>query len=400
MVKPSAYRWVVLAVFALANVVIEIQWVALAPVTTESATFYGVDALSIGFLSMLFMLVYLVMALPASWVIDRYGLRVGVGFGVALTGVCGVLKGLFGDSFGWVLGTQIGLAVAQPFILNAYTKLSGQWFPEGERATATGISSLAQYVGIILAMATAPALVQAVGVPGTLFVYGVASGAVAVVFFVFFRERRLEEGQEVVTAPTLAFGEGLKHMFRQRDMVLLLVLFFVGLGIFNALTTWIEQVVAPRGFDAEDAGLLGALMMVGGVIGAVVLPIVSDRMRARKPILALCMVMVVPGIAGIAFAPTLPTLLASGFVLGFFIMSAGPIGFQYAAEVSAPAPEAASQGLILLAGQISGIAFIFAMDAWRGADGSMAPTMMVFTVLAILAALAVFWLREGPSPSD
>lgn len=397
MSKPGAYRWVVLAVFALANVVIEIQWVALAPVTTESAAYYGVDPLSIGFLSMLFMLVYLVMALPASWVIDRFGLRVGVGLGVALTGACGVLKGVFGESFAWVLGTQIGLAVAQPFILNAYTKLSGQWFPEGERATATGISSLAQYVGIIIAMATAPALVETVGVAGTLHVYGVASGAVAVVFFLFFRERPSGGGEGAVAVSTLGFAAGLKHMFRQRDMVLLLVLFFVGLGIFNALTTWIEQVVAPRGFDAEDAGLLGALMMVGGVIGAVVLPIISDRMRARKPVLALCMVMVVPGIAGIAFAPTLPLLLVSGFVLGFFIMSAGPIGFQYAAEVSAPAPEAASQGLILLAGQISGIAFIFAMDAWRGEDGSMAPSMMAFTVLAVLAAAAVFWLRERPS---
>lgn len=388
------YRWVILAVFALANIVIEIQWVALAPVTSEAAGYYAVDPLAIGFLSMLFMLVYLVMAMPASWVIDRLGLRVGVGIGVALTGVCGLLKGLFASDYDWVFASQIGLAVAQPFILNAYTKLSGQWFPPGERATATGISSLAQYVGIILAMATAPALVQSMGVPGTLLAYGIVSAVAALLFFVFFRERPPASPTTEAEEPKLAFGAGLKHMLKQRDMVLLLVLFFVGLGIFNALTTWIEQVVAPRGFDAEDAGLLGALMMVGGVIGAVVLPLISDKMRARKPILALCMVMVVPGLAGVAFAPTLPLLLASGFVLGFFIMSAGPIGFQYAAEVSAPAPEASSQGLILLSGQISGIAFIFGMDAWRGTDGSMAPSMMAFTVLAILAAGAVFLLHE------
>ena len=30
---------------------------------------------------------------------------------------------------------------------------------------------------------------------------------------------------------------------------------FVGLGMFNAVTTWIEDVVAPRGFSSEQAGL-------------------------------------------------------------------------------------------------------------------------------------------------
>ncbi len=394
MAKVYGYRWVVLTVFALANIVIQIQWVALAPVTTESAAFYGVDPLSIGFLSMLFMLVYLVMSMPASWAIDRFGLKVGVGIGVGLTGVCGLLKGVFAEDFAWVMGTQVGLAVAQPFILNAYTKLSGQWFPEGERATATGISSLAQYLGIIVAMATAPVLAKTLGIPGTLMAYGVACAAVAVAFFVLFKERPPSAPSAVSQEAPLGFAAGLKHMFKQRDMVVLLVLFFVGLGIFNALTTWIEQVIEPRGFDAEDAGLLGTLMMIGGVIGAVVLPIISDRMRARKPMMALCMVMIVPGISGIAFAQTLPLLLVSGFVLGFFIMSAGPIGFQYAAEVCAPAPETASQGLILLAGQVSGIVFIFGMDAWRGPDGSMSPSMIAFTVLSVLAAAAVFFLKE------
>jgi len=390
------YRWAILALFALANVVIEIQWVALAPVTTEAAAYYGVEPLSIGFLSMLFMLVYLVMSMPASWVIDRWGLRIGVGIGVALTGVCGLAKGFLAMDYAWVFATQVGLAIAQPFILNAYTKLSAQWFPVDERATATGISSLAQYIGIILAMATAPALVQSMGIPGTLMVYGVASAAAALLFFLFFKERPPTPTEPERTEATLGFAAGLKHMFQQRDMVLLLLLFFVGLGIFNAVTTWIEQIVAPRGFGAEDAGLLGSLMMVGGVIGAVVLPILSDKMRARKPILALCLIMVVPGLAGIAFATTLPLLLVSGFVLGFFIMSAGPIGFQYAAEISAPAPEASSQGLILLAGQISGILFIFGMDAYKAPDGSMANSMMVFTVLAAMAAGATFLLKEKP----
>jgi len=58
----------------------------------------------------------------------------------------------------------------------------------------------------------------------------------------------------------------------------LLVSFF-GMGIFNGVTTWVERIVQPRGFTPTEAGTLGALMLVGGIIGAVVLPAISDKQQ-------------------------------------------------------------------------------------------------------------------------
>jgi hypothetical protein len=74
------------------------------------------------------------------------------------------------------------------------------------------------------------------------------------------------------------------------------------------------------------------------------------------------------------------------------MMSAYPIGFQYSAEVSYPAPESTSQGVILMAGQISGILFILGMDAFKSSvTGSMAGSMLVFIALtAIVIALTAF----------
>jgi len=39
-----------------------------------------------------------------------------------------------------------------------------------------------------------------------------------------------------------------------------------------------------------------------------------------------------------------------------------PAVLQYSAEISNPAPESTAQGLVLLAGQISGILFIFGIN--------------------------------------
>jgi hypothetical protein len=52
-------------------------------------------------------------------------------------------------------------------------------------------------------------------------------------------------------------------------------------------------------------------------------------------------------------------LLVAAFIMGFFLLSAGPIGFQYGAEITHPTPEGTSNGLLILMGQISGILFIF-----------------------------------------
>jgi len=105
----------------------------------------------------------------------------------------------------------------------------------------------------------------------------------------------------------------------------------------------------------------------------------------------------VPGLLGLTFATGAPLLYISGFVFGFFLLSAGPVGFQYAAEITRPAPEGTSNTLLIVAGQVSGILFIFGMDALKSpAGGSMTGPLVVLAVLA--AAGAVLSLRIGESP--
>lgn len=395
-VKVYGYRWIVLLVFALINALMQIHWVTFAPITGEAAAFYHVTPLQIGFLSMSFMIVYLFVCIPASYIIDTYGIRVGIGIGAILTGIFGLFKGLYASSYTVICISQFALAVAQPFILNAITKVGANWFPMNERATAAGLASLSQYIGIIFAMVLTPYLLKAYSMHGMLMIYGIASVIGAVVFLVLMREAPPTPPSHVTEEERISVFAGVKHIFQQRDMIIVLVLFFIGLGMFNAVTTWIEQILAPRGLNSEQAGIIGGVMMIGGVIGASILPILSDMYRRRKPFLVLSMIGIAPGLIGLTFATSLPLLIVSGFVLGFFIMSAGPIGFQYGAEISYPAPESTSQGLIILSGQISGILFIFGMDWFRsGTTHSMTPFMIVFVVLTLMNVFVALFMKES-----
>jgi hypothetical protein len=75
-------------------------------------------------------------------------------------------------------------------------------------------------------------------------------------------------------------------------------------------------------------------------------------------------------------------------------MSAGPLGFQYAAEVSHPAPESTSQGMLLWVGQITGMIFVAGMSI--ESKRYLPAFMLAFSILAIVSALVVFFLRESP----
>jgi MFS family permease len=390
------YRWIVLLVFAIINMVVQMQWLTFAPIAREARIFYAATPLQIDFLSMLFMIVFLVVCMPASYIIDTYGIRIGIGIGAVLTGVFGLLKGVCAAQYAMVVVAQVGLAVAQPFVLNAATKLAMRWFPVHERVTAVGLATLAQFVGIIGVMVATPLLISGGGegerIPYMLRIYGVVSVAGAVTLLAFLRE-------SPPTPPTVRGGEGRVRMiagvglmFRNRNMRLLVLLFFIGLGMFNAISTCIDQICQIKGLTIEQTGLVGGLILIAGVVGAVILPPLSDRARKRKAYLILGMACMIPGLVGLTFLTGYVALLVSAFVFGFFFLGAGgPVGFQYGAEISFPAPESASQGLLTLAGQISGIVFIVGMNTV-----GMIPFMVLFVALAVLNVYLCTRLEESP----
>ena len=185
-------------------------------------------------------------------------------------------------------------------------------------------------------------------------------------------------------------------MLRKKNYILLLIVFFIGLGIFNAVATWIEEIVRPRGFTITQAGVAGGLMIVGGLVGAVVISWLSDHYRRRVPFMLAALLFSCIGLAGITFATDYMLLLTSSFILGFFLLSAGPVGFQYGAEIAYPAPEGTSNGLLLMMGQISGIIFILGMDQFKAAGtGSMTLSLVVLIALMFISFLIATSLRES-----
>ncbi len=126
------------------------------------------------------------------------------------------------------------------------------------------------------------------------------------------------------------------------------------------------------------------------------MPSLSDRAHRRIPFIVVALAGAVLGLLGLTFAGTAALLMASAFLLGFFLLTAGPIGFQYGAEITFPAPEGTSNGLLLMMGQVSGVLFILGMDLFKSPDtGAMTAPLAVLIVLTAASLLLCTQLKES-----
>lgn len=392
-VRVYRYRWVVLAAFMAVNLTIQLLWISYAPVSGPASRYFGVSEVAVGALAMSFMIAYVPLSLPASFLIDRRGLRFASGLGALLAGVGGVARGLAGSDYALVLAATVVLAVAQPLLLNAWTTVSVHWFPRSQRATAVSLVTLANLVGTGVGMAVTPLLVGPLSIGSVQLAYGASALVAGVVFVLVARDRPPTppdgdgpEGQAVAL-------NGLRHALAVRPFLVWLALVFVGMGVFNGLSTWVDEIVRPRGFSTADAGNVGALLLLGGLFGAVLLSGLSDRTRRRVPFLVLALVVAGPALLGVALFPGRLAVFASAFVLGFFMTSAMPIGMQYAAEITAPTPEGTSNGLVQLVGQLS-VVVVYLMAVTRTSAGSFVPSLCALAGLLLLGALVAARLPE------
>lgn len=391
----SPYRWVILFTTIPVIIATEVMWLSLAPIAGGAEEFYQVSSLSVTLFTMSYMIMFIIFSIPASFVIDRWGYRRSLIIGALLTGVFAMCRGFFADSFAIVMVSQFLIAAGQPFLLNITTKVAANWFPLSERATAAGLLTMAQYMGFAIPMVLSPFLAERGGIPLVLTVFGVV-GAVCAVISILFAKEKPKTPPPGPAAEREDFSLGtIKKLFLGKQYMLTLFIAFISMGIFNTILTLIESILSPRGITPSQAGAVGAVFVIAGVLGAVLLPIISDKTRRRIPLILGVMVTLVPLYLGLAFLEGFIPLVVVAGLAGFLIMGAAPIMFQHGSEVAYPVREGTSLGMILLMGQISGVAFVFFMEELMSAFGGILIPMLMLVIMQVVQIPVALHMKES-----
>ena len=254
---------------------------------------------------------------------------------------------------------------------------------------------MAQYVGFALAMVLSPMLAERGGIPAVLWVFGLVAVVAALIAIVFTREKPLVPPPGPVASREDINLTSIKALFLKRPFVLVLIFSFISIGIFNTLLTLLETILTPRGISSVRAGLVGAVFVVAGVAGAVVLPIISDKLRTRVPMFVAAIALMVPLYARLH--------LFEGFRADNRLRRAGRVFshgcgadlFQYGSEVAYPTREGTSLGMILLMGQISGALFVYLFEILTRTTGSIMAPMLCVVVLTLLEVPFALQMKES-----
>lgn len=149
-VKTRLYRrrFAVLAVFSLYSLVNAFQWIQYSIITNVFTHFYGVTNDKVDWLSIVYMLAYVPLIFPATWLLDRRGLRLTALLGAGLNCAGAWLKcaSVSRELFGLTLAAQVVCAVAQVFILGLPSRIASVWFGPREVSTACATAVLGNQV--------------------------------------------------------------------------------------------------------------------------------------------------------------------------------------------------------------------------------------------------------------
>jgi len=400
--KNYRYRWVVLAVYMYIAALTQLFWLNFAGITTflEGPPFGWPDS-SVMWLALVFPLVYVFVSIPAGVLIDRKGFKYGVGIGALFTGVFAMLRLVNTESFTVLLISQIGIAIGQPFVLNGITKLVATWFPQKEEATAVGLGSLALLVGMMVGLGATPALVQFLGFDTMLLIYGILGVLGILLFFWLVKPRPATPAREVEAQQEITGWRDIRHILKIRDFVILGFIALIGIGVFNGLAQWLETILGELQLIVEpvQVTIILSALILSGILGCVVIPLISDKITKRKPFLLLASAVGAVSIIALMMAKGYAANVVNIVFLGFFLISALPIMLTMSAEITGARFAGISVGYLQLLGNAAAVAIVPIMESMRGVTGQyILPLAFIAGLLGISFVLTLV-IREPVAKS-
>ena len=351
----SAGNWPLILVYSLVCATTQVLWLSYAAITTESGHYYGVSVGAIGWLSEIFPLLYVLLAIPAGILLDRW-FRPVLAAGGMLVALGGLVR-LGGQSFLWAMVGQTLVAIAQPVVVSAVSKLAGEYLPAPQRAMGIAIGSAGGFLGMLVALLLGPT----VGAHGHVERLLVVEAIIALVPSLALAALLLRRGQASDEHAAIE-GSAARALWALPTMRTLCGLVFVGFGLFVALATWLQQLLQPSGVSEKQAGALLVGMVIAGIVGCAALPPIVARRQAERPFIQGAVIVACVGCILIGAVSMLGVRAAVLAVMGFALLPALPV-ILTRAEQMAGASAGTAGAIVWMAGNLGGLVVALLVQA-------------------------------------
>lgn len=272
------WAWIVALATIFAGIALALVQNKVAPCMTTLQDAFGIDMATAGWLSSLFSLVGIVMAIPASIVLNRLGPKKG-GIAALVCAIVGSLIGVMTTSIPVLMISRVveGIGVGLMSVIGP--SIIAMWFPEAKRGLPMSIWAAYQMGAQAIMFFLGGVLTTNFGWQG-MWWFGLAACVVALVFYVLcVTSPRPQDSYADVESNDVSLAEGMRSPYAW-IMSGVTMLFCVGcFGFVNWIATCWSQI-----FDMSegDANMWVGYFSLGGVIAAIIVGALLNKIRNRK----------------------------------------------------------------------------------------------------------------------
>lgn len=309
-----------------------------------------------------------------------------------ILGVTTMIRPFMAYNFITLLITQLIFTISAAFCFTSWSPLTYRLFEPKQAASKIATFTAFLIGGQILAFLITYPIVTKINLFGSLLIYGFVSLIAAIIYILIISRLDFPHKLEINKRPALS--EGIKIILREPSMKWLGIISLLDIGVFAWLAGWYPKMITTfKDFSPARAGVVNSMILVGCLIGAMIIPNLSHRIKKVKifflflPIICILMFLLVPGlnsfIALIIDAVILGFALFPMYPLGVHLPSAySKIGIQYAGVGS---------GVILITANIGG----FLLPELGATVQNMTASILIFGILPMaLMFFAAFFFKD------
>ena len=290
--RATRTRLLILALVTVGTMINYLDRTVISVAAPLMSSELGLDAAVMGIVFSAFSWTYAAAQIPGGIVLDRLGVRLTYFLSVTIWSAFTLLQG-FATGITSLIACRMGLGIAEAPAYPSNSRVLGTWFPQAERARATGVYSVGQYFGLAF---LSPVLFWTAGTFGwraLLIIVGAIGIGFGVVWYALYRDPK-DSGANQAELDHIAAGGGLalqaaentrfewKHigfLLRQRQILGASIGQFCGNSTLVFFLTWFPTYLATeRHMGWIKVGFFAVLPFIAACIGVVIGGLWSDRL--------------------------------------------------------------------------------------------------------------------------
>ncbi|WP_421930734.1 MFS transporter [Phenylobacterium sp.] len=410
--RASRARLVILALLTLGTMINYLDRTVIsvaAPLMTKEL---GLSAAVMGIVFSAFSWTYAAAQIPGGVFLDRVGVRLTYFLSITLWSGFTMLQGLVTGLPSLIL-YRLGLGVAEAPCFPSNSRILSTWFPQQERARATGVYSVGQYFGLAF---LSPVLFWISGAFGWRALFLIV-GAIGIVFgliwFVSYRDPHDSKSANQAELDYIAAGGGLApkgertkfawshigFLLRQRQIVGASIGQFAGNSTLVFFLTWFPTYLATeRHMGWLKVGIYAVLPFIAASVGVVVGGLISDILLKRTGSANLARKL--PIISGLLLASTIVVanfvssdkLVIAVMSVAFFGQGMVNLGWTLITDVAPKKLIGLTGGVFNLCANLAGIITPIVVGFIVAATGSFFYALAFIGVIALIGALSYIFV--------